>query len=841
METPEQRVLVRFGTVEGAVGDSSGAIFLRTGAHITPGSADMADLGHLKFSCPVPLDVKDESDGRKKRIGDVTDFDPIRIKATFLYRAFQLGHENRTDDLSQISDFQARYTDFQTQPDAMEMAYPVENVGGLLGFRSLAPCETTIVEFALHNFSNQEFGELSKTKRSLFAHVYYADDHDRYEIPIEKVTVRAEDAQIVDVSPRQSAGGGKGYRYVIRSLPAGRDFTIQLSLKLNSAKIEAAEKVGLQCDLYLQYIPLLEATGDDGGTTTTSITERKKIRLIQRRLFVASCQPRFVPDSNCDVVLVTTNATEAGQVKAWKTMLNKLGLTFQPYSLSRYGHIDPRQAVEDTKLKEALKNKLVIVLNDQYVPKPNIQGERLDKCYPSQLLKSVYEYDDTTQFLVVGGKVDHVQHLAPSEVATNTDGVENESYANAKNSKAVVMENLAKERESGISQARSQPIQFDVNVKVRSLFAPKKLSTLVENRARKLCRWLQAKDPLRSYSVEWSSLEESVQVSDKGRLSPRQIGNLHVYVSPPRSQSTITLVEEEQGTGRGIVASPATVCSRSMMFATMQAASFSVKMACYCRHMRKLSSSKSDEVVESKVVVGVIKDCLVNDFVQDISNYYHGRMKVPEHGNRSPLLRQLRQSEALNSLLHEAIGNADLGKVLTRELSLLVGALQCTANAKDLCRWWNPLGRKHRSRCAIIQALDHLMDRWKDVLDEALIREHCSSLDELVRQTIQERKKSRWAMLGIRGRYRAALVHLHSPRNVDAYQQTFRTLRVRRECELMTGETMKVKKCTSRSLDPTTSSRALSRRRSQTSYRQTVRDITASEFALYVRTDNEEA
>lgn len=623
METPKQRVLIRFGSVDYISCDSTTRIFLQEGAHVAPGVTAFASDGFLTFDCPYPKNVHDVETKEMKSVADVTDFDPLEKKPSFHYQAHQLGHENRTNDITQISDFQARFTDFQSNGDIMTISYPVENLDGVRGFRSLGPLETSILEFTVKNLSNQEFGSCSKTGRQLFVQLYYADDRS-YEIPIEKVRIRAEEGKVVNVQPSMTEKG-KGYRYNIDSLRGGGDFTVQLSFKLHDKSIQVSEKAGLQVDLYLQKISRLLPEG--------GYEEQAKKQLAQRRLFVVSCQPRFRPHLDCDVILVTTTGSIASQVSAWLSLLSELGFRAQPYSMSRYGHMGPQEIVEGLGLKDAFTNKLVIILNDDYVPVPNVSAAERRKCRPSLLLKSVYEHNESTKFLIVGGTTDPVRHLSPVSAALNTEGIENKSHCNIKACREQVLEERNLLRSNGFDLGRTKPASFDICVKVKRFGKPKAstMSKIMKSKAEKTTRWLRKIDPLRPYSVAWTTLPESTVVRE-GSPSTWKVGSLTVLVGPPCCQNTVSFIEEFAAATSGRLTVPETIRSPSMIFAILQASSFQAKMACFCRNA-ETAAEYSDSAPFCERILQVVKDCLVGEFVVEVTNYYHGRLRVKEDRN----------------------------------------------------------------------------------------------------------------------------------------------------------------------------------------------------------------
>lgn len=161
-------------------------------------------------------------------------------------------------------------------------------------------------------------------------HLYYANDKE-YEIPLRSFVVRGDKGKILNISPTH--GGHhqhRGHFKEILVLPRKSDTTIQLTLKLDD-DMRPCATAGLQADIYLQKIPTLCIDGQ--------VHDHTKKRLVQRRLFLASHQPKFAENKESDVVLVTTTASTANQVGAWESLIaERLGLRPSVYSLTIWAH-----------------------------------------------------------------------------------------------------------------------------------------------------------------------------------------------------------------------------------------------------------------------------------------------------------------------------------------------------------------------------------------------------------------------------------------------------------------------------------------------------------------------
>lgn len=778
METPSHRVAISFDEAHLVQVERQDRLFLPRNRVLARGDEGNADQGSLRFTCPYP-----------QVMGLGTDYDPVRKDGSMRYRAHQLGPENLSHQLATISDFQERYPHFhESTADVAHMAFPIENRDGIRGVRSLAPQETTILELSLNNISNQSFGLQSETERALFVQFYYADDMD-YSIPLKDIRVRGDGGRVIDIDSTKKP---KGHRHHISFLPRAGDKNIQLSFKLAADEVPTCASAALQADIYIQKIPTLHPDG--------SFETHTQKRLMQRRQYVVSCQPKFVEEENSDVVLVTTTANNDKQVAAWEFLIKeRLGLLPQVYSLSRYGHLDAGRSIESMEMESAFSQKLVIVLNEQYCPQPNVEKRKRATCRPTKLLKSAYDFEQFTRFLVVGGGSKAVEHLSPRATCVNTVAAstrnlaEIETKPNRKSFRNDLAEALQNERGEGFQTERVAPVCHKVKIKTTTLFEPKaqKIEQILVKRTAKMKSWLKRQDALRPYVVEWENHESPVQLEKKTFRKSWEIGDLKVYTGPPRFQNSMVLVGEE-GTGCAL-STPVSIGSRSMLYSTLNAAHFRTKIRCLCRSLEALvDDPKSEDHLE---VCEVVIDCLVGDFVWDIANYLDGRLKIENAADRAQTLRDLIADEQTFQLVEQSLSNEQLCKVATTQFSVLIASLKCVAKSKDLCPWWSPFSRKHAVRKAMLESISLLEERWQYVLDEETMTAHQEMVESKAKLHIKKDRKKR--LVRTKGRWRAALAVMHSPKNVERYPQVAgispANVRVRKHAEFESGQTTKIK------------------------------------------------
>jgi hypothetical protein len=848
MEMPRQRVMIGVEACkEVSVSQCSARLFLAKNSTLFPGHVMFADEGFLQFDCPFPSNMANRS-----------DFDPVQKVGWIRYSAHQLGPENATDDISKKSDFIEKYQKFHAVPkgDAFFLSFPIENRTGIRGVRSLAPGETTWLKLTLENLTIRDLGDLSSPKRSVCVQFYFGDDQP-YDISIRGIEVRGQNGSVIPICPSTSP---KGYRENVPFIGARGDITLHLSLKLKGVLIPTAARAALQADIYVQKIDQLLPNG-------STIFQSKK-RLIQRRIFTLSCQPKFDHDCDADVVIICTTASTQTQVAAWEMMSTKLGLSSKIYSLARYGHLDSGLETENIQLREAFKNKLIVILNEEYHANPNRTESRNSTIRPSQLLSSHYDYDGSTRFMVVGGQRSSVGQLSPTSTASLSVSKSVDSE-NRKCFRSSLRTALSAERSNGCPLVRSERIGMTVSVKIRTFCrrpSRETMDKIMARRATNMTEWLHKTDHLRPYTVEWNLNESGIpeELHGKSKLLTRvwKIGEIAVRPGAPRYENDVVLVESVRNSNPG--SSPfmslASIDSKSMMHATLKALSLKKLTQVFLRSIHLLArenkAHKEDQTSRTAAlgesfgtvadhdedkpfyseknleVCMVAVDVLIGHFVLDVSNYYHGRFNVENAIERSTVIRELLLSSEINSAVDESLTNDSLKSALKPWFSLLVAGLLCAAKTKDLLPWWNPFSRKQKASRAMVESVELLTTSWQAALDDYVIWGEKKKLDQSVKRYISvDRKK--W-FVRTRGRWRAGMNHVLSPNNTDRYPRSPgfdpQTTRVRRTFEFDVDDTFKIKKPPKgQSLDPQQARRERQNQQTHAKSRTTVRQNVESD------------
>lgn len=415
MPAPGKRVLVSIGADSKNVKvNPTDRLFLPPTSRLPASASGRADQGHLRYTTAKPC---------HETLGD--DFEPVAMRATRRFKAYQLGPETKPTILDPPSEFMREYKNFDsTAGSEIRLAYPLENRDGIVGVRQLAVGESTPLILNLVNTSGQGLGAQSDSKRKIYIQYYLGEDGENdvgvgdvkffKGRPIPNARKIRKKSAILDPS-KLNKNGLKGHTVRIGDLKPGSQMEVVHTLKLGR-NVKPMSRAAVQVDIYLQDLPQLLPNGKKKKTTTLS--------LIQRRKFVVSCQPSFRHSTNSKAVLVTSSATTKEQCHAWLTLLNDLlGLKPEIFSLSVYGRLDPaldvaynvRSGTKTKKLRELFAGKLVVLLNDKFRPSPKEAELR-----PSRLLVRLADFHPSTRWLVVGGSsgtsgASDLRHLSPIE------------------------------------------------------------------------------------------------------------------------------------------------------------------------------------------------------------------------------------------------------------------------------------------------------------------------------------------------------------------------------------------------------------------------------------------
>jgi hypothetical protein len=838
MPTPsKQRVLIRMKKDAKNLTVHKDNLFLPTESPVGPGERGLANEGRISFTAAAP-DID--------KLGD--DFGPRRMEGTKEFQAFQLGPENDPELWPPPSDFMVEYKHFDQSGGARVMlAYPVENVSGVTGLGILSCGESTLIRIGLMNISKKALGHKSETKRKLQVHFFLSKDSD-HKLGLKDVELFKTSGKHVTLDPNNFAEKKKmnGHVVKVKDLPAQSETHIEHILKIASTA-SPYDKAKIQVAIFLQGIPELRA----GGKTKKHST----LLLIQKRKFVVSCQPAYKPDPTAQVVLVTSASTTRAQYTAWLSVLNdKLGLAAEVYSMSIYSHLSPSEFVDflddgGARQKETLRNlfasKLIIVLNEPFVPLTDGSSDKLSR--PSAFLTNTSDFNPGTKWLIVDCDLQSVQHLSPAgscmlsvyskdeEVeeteldnmdATEADLAEVSPTFNSNQSKSNsfemyqdwMIESLERERATGFSSdtaLRPGYNVIDINCNMRRQPDSGMTNRILKSRAVELQKWLGHHDSIRNYAIE------ILPASQQSSPATWRVGFLRVYRGALRSDNSIVLVDQRAASHS--LSSAESIGSKSMLYSIVSALAFDVKLRSFCDALR----SNNEEVLE------VIKASLSSDFVWEVVDFYDARMESGEvqPDRRVPILQGLIHNEQLNGLIGESSSNHALRSTLELQLSDFFAHLESVADSKDFQPWWSPWSRKHTARTSLLESLRCLRYHWSILLVDEQIRASKRQIDSSVRYYINEERGKMFARA--KRRWTAGLNHVYSPDNRANYPEA---IRVRRQADFARPrESTKIKKCVPTTIESVEAEEVRSSFRKQQHYADHFHKTVQSERSLLIR------
>ncbi len=244
---------------------------------------------------------------------------------------------------SERDGFERRYTGAMFTSELVAQ-FPVCNNDGIWGLRSLAVGERTHLSFEVSNISERAIGRDTTRGRRVGVQIeLLASDVGEHQIVLcdargGPVTLASGDAPFV------------GYFEELGQIEAHKSAHVTSSFGFvgEVAPYEAAT---------LRYTIWIEDLHSDAPW-----------RVVQRREITLRAEPAYQYNVASRALLVTNNNTSREAFLSWQKLLGEeLGLPFDHWSLSRYGHFDQRRELEDgTNLRVHLEERLVVVLNQPF-------------------------------------------------------------------------------------------------------------------------------------------------------------------------------------------------------------------------------------------------------------------------------------------------------------------------------------------------------------------------------------------------------------------------------------------------------------------------------------------
>ena len=200
---------------------------------------------------------------------------------------------------------------------------------------SLAPGQVTRVRWTLRNQSGLAMGAASKSRRRIRVHLYAIES----ELGDAEFTLFDETGK--------AHAPSSGYSKDIELLEAGETFSFDICL---GAQASAPPHRAMTMRLAVQL-------GDP--------SEPDFLRTIQFRDVTTRVAPRYRPDAEANMLLVTNHKTSAQAISAWKRAGMLIGARLNWWDLTLEGHLDLDRRLDDGRsLLDHFFGKTIVVLNN---------------------------------------------------------------------------------------------------------------------------------------------------------------------------------------------------------------------------------------------------------------------------------------------------------------------------------------------------------------------------------------------------------------------------------------------------------------------------------------------
>ena len=717
-----------------------------------PAGETCVSEGELPFFAGYPMEVDDPD-----------DFDPLRHTTHFHLQAYQMGPSNGN---KLTSDFSREYKGFHKgEGIPITYRYPVENTDGVVGVQSLFPTEETYVLLKLDNVGLESLGgfdhpdESNQRRVSVRyfvnkAPIYNTTSADALHFGKTKMAL-AEGGEL----PAETVSlAGNGKLLDIPTIHPGTSFTFRTKVAFDAA-VPFYSRSALQVDILIETLPL-----PDGVEIVHDATAPKsnlpQMSVIQRRKLELFCEPKYDPQPTNKIVLVTSIATTKDQYENWtKAVFEKSwNVGYETYSVSRYGTLDPNFVLEDgaTTLREAFRNKLVVLLTEPFVPDPCLDGESGQPIQPHRMLlhgcmEQSSGFEPSTKWLVVGGNADMHRDLLEGHLSVDEpderDAEFNDVYAFQKHVQHRVQEESALGRGGEHLPIRQDSILVDLPQGSEA----KKLSRVAES----LSEWLQQHDPLCQYTVEYE--EDAFEEGKKKLMRKRSLGTLRVRRGYCRSQNSVVVVLGKYAMERK------SIQSEAMLMSMAEAVSHDMRVTLFCDAIR---------AGLPQATLTALKYAAVSDLIREQVIFLECRMKMNEDLELSfPTIGSFLDNVDVLSLIRDCKMSIALKTKARQEFSDLLARFELVANSKDLRPRFAVMGRgkKKTTHEAMLGIVDRLRTQWKTVLDNASIEARKKALKEETKAFLKEDTGKKNLNVRADQRWIQGLNYVHSTENEVAF------------------------------------------------------------------------
>eukprot|EP00928_Gymnodinium_smaydae_P022001 TRINITY_DN18618_c0_g1_i1.p1 TRINITY_DN18618_c0_g1~~TRINITY_DN18618_c0_g1_i1.p1 ORF type:complete len:1195 (-),score=119.45 TRINITY_DN18618_c0_g1_i1:367-3951(-) len=710
MPTPAlQRIRLAIGRgtfVKPLVGET---LFLPRHAAIAPGTSSNVE-GHLRFQIGFPNTSMSH------------DFDPIVVREDVWPEAYQLGVE--TPHAHGIcTSFQRKYNNFK-RCQTLVARYPVQNVGGIVGLRSLAAGEWTAVELKLENVSKLPLGIKHRRVRVEF--------RASLDAGTQASALRLRMMQEDGVLPSQSPAAKDvdligGHSVEVEYLGPDQDATIR-------------GQVGIDASMPMYGFNELRA-----AIFIEDLNQPGKWRCVQRRALPLRCEPAFDPKPSTQAILVCSTATDQEKFHQWYTTLNLgFGFATEVFSLTRYGHFDPTKPLqnEGLGLQRWLPGRVVVILDDAFDETDGLgHGVAKAKRKPSDVLSSWHMSSfmgpSPPHYLIVsepGVKpLSHLSHLISPITALSSPLQPNREFRKLTDFVHAYkrIQALPKLEDVEQWQPSRDPMLFFDSLPVHMWSGstpPSRSNTELRLRkdAEKLSAWLKNWRPdLRTMAVV-ACIREPIIVQKGMLMKTWQVGELRIIgTQAPRdlperithatvSKGHMTAQACEFAIARSLATHDRIITLARLIGGQVAPASQVAVAAAQAAYQALQGVSCITTTSEASEKTARL---LIHAICADIANEY---LRFQSAGMRLPsglsLLTPKKRYRAFvedympclaavleSKDLHVALRNADPSYA-----TFMIGCLEAMADAPGLKRWFAPLGRRRRVGRLLYWAAEHL-------------------------------------------------------------------------------------------------------------------------------------
>ena len=298
------------------------------------------------------------------------EFLPFKIRSTTISTVGdRMVATNPIELGAQIAQVNRGFSDFDKHPRTMIITFPLE-LTEIQNAHSVCPGEYTRILFGVTNVSSKPLGLTAETAREI-------------GVLLKSRGGRLENDDIFYVdSFRRIVDIATGSQFKVPLIDPGKTVIVEKWLGISNAA-RPHSYVELRASLQLDSL------------------EGAKANVIQNRVTQIRIAQPYRLSQDPGILLVTNKASTEDEVNAWKDLAKELGVALDIWDLSYYGRLNFEETVNgNLTIRQAYKNKCVIILNNQLNSNANISTEVM--LSRKDFMRAASE--NGIRFVVLGGK-----------------------------------------------------------------------------------------------------------------------------------------------------------------------------------------------------------------------------------------------------------------------------------------------------------------------------------------------------------------------------------------------------------------------------------------------------